>query len=184
MKYFNQNILIQPRHKLDGFTLIEVMIVMVIVGVLAAIAYPAYTKMMIQSRRSDAQVALMRISAAQEKYYSDCGVYAATLVGTRSCGNRTAGDASTVLGYDPTSDLSPDGHYQLSLAAGPITTTGCSGSTAAYDCGFIAIANPNGTGVTARQNNNGRLRIDSKNTQQWDKSNNNFASGIKKWTDK
>src|SRR5258708_4754306 len=41
-----------------GFTMVELMIVMVVIGVLAAIAYPSYTKFMVQTRRSDAESAL------------------------------------------------------------------------------------------------------------------------------
>jgi len=56
-----------------GFTLIELMIVVAIVGILAAIAYPSYQSSVEKSRRSDAQAALTAFSAAMERYYTDNG---------------------------------------------------------------------------------------------------------------
>jgi type IV pilus assembly protein PilE len=158
-----------------GFTLVELMITVVIIGIIAAVAYPSYTKHMVQTRRSDAQIALTRIAAQQERFYSDCGYYATTLVGTRACG--TVGNATAVLGYDTASDLSPERHYQLSLAQGAITAAVCS----QWNCGFTATANPNGAGTSTRQNGNGSLRIDSTGTRQWNK---NGAGTWLRWTDK
>jgi type IV pilus assembly protein PilE len=158
-------------------TLIELMVVVVIIGVLASIAYPSYKKYTTQSRRSDAQIALMRIASMQEKFSSDCGYYARTLAGTRSCGT-SAGNADTVLGYTA---LSPNSDYALSLAAGPITAITCS-SSSNFTCGYTATGDPNGAGTTGRQSNDGSFRIDSMGTKQWDKANNGSYGA--KWTDK
>lgn len=164
-----------------GVTLIELMIVVVIIGVLASIAYPSYQKYSMQSRRSDAQIALMRVAAMQEKFYSDCGYYAKTLVGARNCGT-AVGNNDTVLGYLPNGTaLSPNNDYALSLAAGPITAITCS-SSSNYTCGYTATADPNGAGTTGRQLNNGALRIDSTGKKDWDKANNSSYGA--KWTDK
>lgn len=57
-----------PRHKLAGFTLIEVMIVVVIVAILAAIAYPSYTRYMQQTREAEAQGQIMELASALEAY--------------------------------------------------------------------------------------------------------------------
>jgi type IV pilus assembly protein PilE len=57
-------------HSSKGFTLIELMIVVVIIGILAAVAIPAYFNHVLRSRQSDAYHNLLDIKAAQEIYYS------------------------------------------------------------------------------------------------------------------
>ena len=52
------------QHKNKGFTLIEVMIVVVIMGIVASVAYPSYVNQIYKSRRADGQMALL--SAAQD----------------------------------------------------------------------------------------------------------------------
>ena len=144
----------------SGFTLIELMITLVIIGILAGIAYPSYTRYMTQTRRSDAQIALTEIANRQEKYLSQCATYTTTLTGGSISG-------CSGLGYNA---LSPDGHYALSIAADTILST-CSAASPVISCGYTATANPNGTGVTGRQNNNGSLRIDSAGRREWNRNN-------------
>jgi prepilin-type N-terminal cleavage/methylation domain-containing protein len=57
-------------HSSKGFTLIELMIVVVIIGILAAVAVPAYFNYILRTRQSDAYHNLLDIKAAQEMYYS------------------------------------------------------------------------------------------------------------------
>ena len=53
-----------------GFSLVELMIVVVIVGILAAVTVPAYFNHILRSRQADAYHNLLDIKAAQEMYYS------------------------------------------------------------------------------------------------------------------
>jgi prepilin-type N-terminal cleavage/methylation domain len=58
-----------------GFTLIELMIVVVIIGILATIAYPSYQRYVQDSRRSDARANLLQLAQFMERYYTANGRY-------------------------------------------------------------------------------------------------------------
>lgn len=58
-----------------GFTLLELMIVVVIISVLAAIAIPAYGRYAYRARRADGQELLLRIASAQERFYATNNKY-------------------------------------------------------------------------------------------------------------
>lgn len=70
---------VQARKKATGFTLIELMIVVAIVGILAAVAYPSYQDHIRKSRRAAAQSFLMDVGAKQQQYLIDARTYASTL---------------------------------------------------------------------------------------------------------
>lgn len=95
--------------RLNGFTLIELMITVVIASVLAAVAYPSFMNMVYKSRRADASAALTRVQQALERYRSSHTSY-------------TTDNGPSGLNVPLTS---PDGHYSLAVtlpAAGSGTT--------------------------------------------------------------
>ncbi len=65
--------------KMKGFTLIELMIVVVIIGILALIAYPSYVDSVRKSRRGDGQAALLNAAQQMEVYYARNATYSTTL---------------------------------------------------------------------------------------------------------
>lgn len=93
-----------------GFTLIEVMIVVVIVGILLMVALPGYQGVMQKGRRGDARAALLDASNRQEQYQLDFGTYTADM---------------TDLGYAADPFTSEEGLYRIdavSCASGTIAT--------------------------------------------------------------
>jgi type IV pilus assembly protein PilE len=63
------------KNKIQGFTLIEIMVVLVIVAILAAVAYPSYQESIRKSRRAEGHAALMQLMLQQERYYSQSNSY-------------------------------------------------------------------------------------------------------------
>jgi type IV pilus assembly protein PilE len=69
------------RRPAAGFSLIELMVAVAIVGILGAIAYPSYTSYLVRNNRSAAQVHLMELAQAQSQYMADSRTYADSVAG-------------------------------------------------------------------------------------------------------
>ena len=72
-----------------GFTLIEVMITVAIIGILAAVALPQYTAYVTRSRLADASTGLATMRAQMERYYQDNRTYADIGTFVSPCNNAT-----------------------------------------------------------------------------------------------
>lgn len=59
-----------------GFTLIELLVCVAIIGILSAIAYPAYTKYVVKSNRGAAEAHLVELAQAESQYLADTRSYA------------------------------------------------------------------------------------------------------------
>ena len=62
-----------------GITLIELLLVIIIVGILAAVAIPSYRDYMVRARRADAKTALEQLRASQEMFRAERGSYSTDL---------------------------------------------------------------------------------------------------------
>jgi type IV pilus assembly protein PilE len=140
------------RNRTTGFTLIELVTVVAIIGILAAIAYPNYTAHLAKTRRADAQAALTGFANAMERYYTQNNSYLGAAVG----GADTGAPVATL--YPSQSPL--DGntkYYNLTIAAATAT-------------GFTLRATPIGA-----QASDGYLELLSTGARRWDRNN---MSGI------
>lgn len=72
-----------------GFTLVELMIVIAVVGIIATIAYPSYNDSVKKSRRADAKGALMGFSQAMERHFTDNNSYLGAASGGANTGAPT-----------------------------------------------------------------------------------------------
>lgn len=128
--------MIMSRKKSTGFTLIELMIVVAIIGIIAAIAYPSYQDQVRKAKRADGTSKLMDAMARQERYFSE---------------NNTYTDDMNDLGYAADPVDSDEGHYKIDGAA-------CTGSTLAQCVKLTATAQ-------GGQATDGNLTLDSTNAK-------------------
>ncbi len=126
-----------PNRRERGLTLIELMVVVVIVGLLAAIAYPSYRNHVLKGNRASAQAFLMDAAQRQQQYLLDNRAYAP--------------DLDTLFATTPPVPAEVSPYYQITVAttAGPPPT-------------FAITATPQGNQVA---NNEPALAIDQVGTR-------------------
>ena len=102
------------QRKQHGFTLIELVIIVTVVGILAAIAIPAYTDYVVRARRADAQSVMFDLQQKQEKWRANHSTYG-NLQADGSIGTATAATYSTTY-YNYTITFA-SGIYTINAAA-------------------------------------------------------------------
>lgn|SRR5574341_428594 len=120
-----------------GFTLVELLIVMAIIGILTAIAYPTYQNQLRKGNRAAAQAAMMAIADREAQYLLDARNYA---IGST---------ALTTLNYSVPPEVSP--HYTITVTASDGT------ATATKPPSYIIVATPKTT--SAMQKDDGTLEL-------------------------
>lgn len=132
-----------------GFTLIELMIVLVIVGILMAIGLPSYRNYVIRANRADAQSVLLGFAQAMERHFQQNYTFA----GAANGGGDTGAPDATV--FPNQSPLDGNAEYNLTI-------------TAATAAGFTVRATPIAGGG---QDGDGILELNSLGRRGWDRDN-------------
>lgn len=99
-----------------GFTLIEIMIAVAIIGILATIALPAYNERVIDTRRSDCMAAMLGFAQAMEKFYAVNYTYEGA-----GAGGADDGVAPAAAVYPDQCPLEGTARYDLKLKSGTVT---------------------------------------------------------------
>lgn len=96
--------------KNNGFSLIELMIVVAIIGIITAVALPSYSSYITRSKRTECRTAVMQVMQQQERYYTQQNLYCNSSTACGSGFRQFSGDT-------------------LSGSACTIAAAACSGST-------------------------------------------------------
>lgn len=155
--------------KQSGFTLVELMVVVAIVGILATVAMPSYNSYLIRSARVNAQGELLQLAGLQEKIYLNSNRYAYGSAGVSMAytGNSND-DASSPGGLGKAGGVTSDGKYTLSLVTLSSTANCADGDflnvTTAGAQTYVIMAKPTAGGS---QVNDGNLCLGQTGLKLW-----------------
>ena len=94
-----------PR-KVNGFSLIELVITVAVFAIIASIAVPSYTQFVLKGNRADAKETLLRVAQEQERFFYTTG-------GDPLLGGPVYTADLQDLNYDAATPLSDEGHYRI-----------------------------------------------------------------------
>lgn len=127
-----------------GFTLLELMIVVAIIGILSMVALPAYQENVAASKRADAKASLSSFAGLMERYYTENNSYTGATVAN------TWGSPATL----PKDGNSP-AYYTLSISALAATsytlTATAAGSMSGDRCGNFTLTSTGVKGVSTAE---------------------------------
>jgi type IV pilus assembly protein PilE len=89
--------------QMRGVTMIELMIVVIILGILAAVAFPNYRDAAARAKRNEAKAALLKIATNQERFYLNANTYSNNL---------------TELGFPTDPFITDSGSYTIDITPG------------------------------------------------------------------
>ena len=105
------------RRYMRGITLIELMIVVVIVSILAAVSYPNYREFAARAKRNEAKAALLKAATNQERFYLNANQFSVNLVPLGFTSSpfttQTGSYVITVAAPNPASNFTVTATYQL-----------------------------------------------------------------------
>lgn len=143
-----------------GFTLIELVIAVAIIGILAAVAFPSFMDSVRKSRRTEAMTALNNVQQAQERFRANKTAYA---------DNLTAAPTADPAGLGLTTGT-PSGYYTIALVSATATSyeataTAVSGTSQASDvnCALLGVRMTNATLEYAGTTSGGTLAYAASN---------------------
>ena len=138
-----------PKRLAAGFSAIELMIVLVVIGILANFAFSSYSAQILRSHRSDATIHLAALAQQEELFFTRNRTYTAVIQGGDGC-------AGAACGLNQVDNMSPNDDFVITAVANAtsytLTATASGRQRDDTDCRVFTI---NNAGVQTALNSDG-----------------------------